>query len=179
MAGLNLLVTGRPGVGKTTLLERVLEQLRGSLRLAGFTTAEERGPSGQRMGFRILTVEGKQAELARAGLRSTVHVGRYGVNLEAFERLALPELARRDADLIVIDEIGKMECTSERFCHAVRDALDAQVTVLATLGNARLPFFLALRERPDVEVFTLTEHNRDAVVTDLCSRLLRSSGRAP
>jgi nucleoside-triphosphatase len=171
MAGLNLLVTGRPGVGKTTLAERVLEQLRGSLRLAGFTTAEERDPSGQRRGFRILTVEGSQAELARVGLRSTVHVGRYGVNLQAFERLALPQLARRDVDLIVIDEIGKMECGSERFRHAVLDALEAPVSVLATLGNARLPFFLAMRERPDVEVLTLTEHNRDAMVAELWSRL--------
>jgi nucleoside-triphosphatase len=171
MAGLNLLVTGRPGVGKTTLLEQVMEQLRGSLRLAGFTTAEERDPSGQRTGFRILTVGGRQAELARAGLRSTVRVGRYGVNLQAFERLALPELARRDVDLIAIDEIGKMECASERFRHAVRDALEAPVSVLATLGNARLPFFLALRARPDVEVFTLTEHNRNDMVADLCSRL--------
>ena len=171
--GLNLLVTGRPGVGKTTLMERVLEQLRGSLRLAGFTTAEERDHSRQRTGFQILTVEGKQAELARVGLRSTVQVGRYGVNFEAFERLALPELARRDVDLIVIDEIGKMECASERFCEAVRDALEAPVSVLATLGNARLPFFLALRARPDVEVMTLTEHNRNTMVAELCSRLKR------
>ncbi|MGB7592762.1 MAG: nucleoside-triphosphatase [Terriglobia bacterium] len=55
MAGLNLLVTGRPGVGKTALLERVLEQLRGSLRLAVLTTAEERGPSGLSPGERLGT----------------------------------------------------------------------------------------------------------------------------
>jgi nucleoside-triphosphatase len=171
MAGLNLLITGRPGVGKTTLIERVLQQLPGSLRLAGFTTTEERDPSGQRTGFRMLTVEGKQAELARVGLRTSVQVGRYGVNLEAVERLALPELARRDVDLIVIDEIGKMECASERFRHAVEDALAAPVSVLASLGNARLPFFLALRARPDVELLTLTEHNRDAMVAALCARL--------
>jgi nucleoside-triphosphatase len=171
MAALNLLVTGRPGAGKTTLMERVVERLRGSLRLAGFTTTEERDPSGQRTGFRIVTVEGKQAELARVGLRSSVQVGRYGVNLQAFERLALPELARRDVDLIVIDEIGKMECASERFRRAVQDALEAPVNVLATLGNARLPFFLALRARPDVEVLTLTEHNRNAMMAQLCARL--------
>jgi nucleoside-triphosphatase len=152
-------------------MERVLAQLRGSLRLAGFTTAEERGPSGQRTGFRVLTVEGREAELARVGLRSAVQVGRYGVNLQDFERLALPELARRDVDLIVIDEIGKMECASEHFRHAVQDALEAPASVLATLGNARLPFFLALRARPDVEVLTLTEHNRNVMVVELCSRL--------
>ena len=67
MAGLNLLITGRPGVGKTTLVMNVVERLRGSLRLAGFTTAEVCDPSGQRTGFQILTMEGKHAELARAG----------------------------------------------------------------------------------------------------------------
>lgn len=171
MAGLNLLITGKPGVGKTTLVKTVSAQLRGSLRLAGFTTAEVRDPSGQRTGFRILTVEGKQAELARVGFRSSVHVGRYGVNLEAFERLALPELDRRDADLIVIDEIGKMECASDRFCRATEDALDAPVSVLATLGIARHPFLQALRKRPDVELLTLTELNRNTSVLALCSRL--------
>jgi nucleoside-triphosphatase len=103
-----------------------------------------------------------------------VQVGRYGVNLEAFERLALPELARRDVDLIVIDEIGKMECTSQGFCRAVENALDAQVSVLATLGIARLPFLQSVRGRPDVELLTLTERNRNALVAELCRRFRRS-----
>lgn len=174
MAGLNLLITGRPGVGKTTLVVNVMERLRGSLRLAGFTTAEVRGPSGERTGFQIVTVEGKQAELARALFRSSVQVGRYGVNLEAFERLALPELAHREVDLIVIDEIGKMECASQRFCRSVEEALDAQVSVLATLGIARLPFLQSVRSRPDVELLTLTERNRDAVVEELYRRFHHS-----
>ena len=132
-----------------------------------------RGPEGERLGFDIVTVEGQQSELARVGLPSRVRVGRYGVNLEAFERLALPELAHRDVDLIVIDEIGKMECASGRFRRAVEDALDAPVNVLATLGISRLPFFQAVRNRPDVELVTLTERNRDALVAELCVRLQR------
>jgi nucleoside-triphosphatase len=174
VAGLNLLVTGKPGVGKTTLIERVVEKLRGSLRLAGFTTTEVRSPEGERLGFDIVTVEGKRSELARVGFRSALRVGRYGVNLEAFERLALPELARRDVDLIVIDEIGKMECASGRFRRAVEDALDAPVNVLATIGISRLPFFQALKDRPDVEVVTLTVRYRDALVEDLLLRLRKN-----
>lgn len=170
MAGLNLLVTGKPGVGKTTLIERVVEKLRGSLRLAGFTTTEVRSPQGERLGFDIITIEGKRSELARVEFRSSVRVGRYGVSLESFERLALPELGRRDVDLIVIDEIGKMECASGRFRRAVEDALDASVNVLATLGISHLPFFQALRDRPDVEVVTLTVRNRDALVEELLLR---------
>jgi len=173
MAGLNLLVTGKPGVGKTTLVERVVERLHVSFRLAGFTTTEVRDSRGERLGFDILTIEGKQGELARVGLRSPVRVGRYGVNLEAFERLALPELARRDVDLIVIDEIGKMECSSARFRRAVEDALDASVNVLATMGISRLPFFQALRDRPDIELVALTERNRDVLVAELSARFQR------
>ncbi len=172
MGGINLLLTGKPGVGKTTLIERVAERLRGRLRLAGFTTAEMRNSAGQRLGFRIVTLDGRQGELARIGLPSLVRVGRYGVNLESFERLALPELARRDVDLLVIDEIGKMECASARFRRAVEDALDAPVNVLATLGIGRLPFFQALRERPDVELITVTERNCDALLVELCSRFV-------
>ena len=59
MPGLKLLVTGKPGVGKTTFVERIVDRLRGSLRLAGFTTAEVRGPDLQRSGFRIVTVDAK------------------------------------------------------------------------------------------------------------------------
>ena len=167
---LNLLVTGKPGVGKTTLVERVIEGLRASLRLAGFTTTEVRGPDGERVGFAVVTLEGKRGELARAGLRSKVRVGRYGVNLEEFERLALPELARRDVDLIAIDEIGKMECASGRLRRAAEDALDSPVSVLATIGISHLPFFDALRARPDVELLTLTERNRDSLVTEILAR---------
>ena len=171
MAGLNLLVSGKAGVGKTTLAERTIQQLRGKLRLAGFTTTEVRGPTGQRFGFDIVTVDGEKGVLARVGTPSPVRVGRYGVDLEQFERIALAELARRDADLIVIDEIGKMECSSDRFRQAVVAALDAPVNVLGTLGIGRLPFFQRVRERPDVELITITEHNRDAMVDELCNRL--------
>lgn len=171
MAGVNLLLTGKPGVGKTTLVEQVVERLRRRVRLAGFTTAEILDVRGERCGFRVRTLDGEEAELARAGAPSPVRVGRYGVDLEAFERLALPALARRDAELLVIDEIGKMECASGRFRRALEDTLDAPVNVLATLGIGRWAFFQALRDRPDVELFTVTERNRAALLADLCARL--------
>lgn len=101
MDGLNIFLTGKPRAGKTTLVERVVERLRREapgLRLAGFTTTEIRDESGERSGFEIVTLAGERAVLARVGLASKVRVGRYGVDLEAFERLALPEMARRGRD---------------------------------------------------------------------------------
>jgi nucleoside-triphosphatase len=171
VAGLNLLVTGKPGVGKTTLIAKIVERLQASARLAGFTTTEVRDSTGERIGFDVVTVDGKHGELARVGFKSRFRVGRYGVNLESLERLTLPALARRDVNLIVIDEIGKMECYSSRFRRAVEDALDSSVSVLATLGVRPLPFLQAIRDRPDIEIITLTEANRNELLDDLAAKL--------
>lgn len=176
---MNLLLIGRPGVGKTTLVERVVERLRAEgWRLAGFYTREIRDRSGERQGFKIITLDGAVGELARVGLASRARVGRYGVNLEEFERLALPELRRRDVDLLVVDEIGKMECASGRFRRAVEDALDAPLPVLATLGPVQAPFFQALRERPDAEVLEVTEKTRARRVEEVVERLRRAKRSA-
>lgn len=190
---MNLLLVGKPGVGKTTIVEQVVSRLRDDgWRLSGFFTREVRAASGERTGFKIITLDAAEGELARIGLDSLPRsfqrgpararfgrVGRYGVNLAELERLALPQLRRRDVDLIVIDEIGKMECASARFCRAVEDALDSPVSVLATLGTGRLPFFAAVRERPDVELLEVTEKNLARRVTDILARLPRPdiSGR--
>lgn len=73
----------------------------------------------------------------------------------------------------MIDEIGKMECASERFRRALEDVLDAPVNVLVTMGMGRLPFFEAVRKHPYAEIITLTEHNRNVLVAELCGRLER------
>ena len=73
----NLLLTGAPGCGKTTVLERVAEQL-GDLRVAGFLTLELR-EHGQRVGFEAVGLGGGRAILAHVRFRSPVSVGRYGV----------------------------------------------------------------------------------------------------
>jgi len=169
---MNLLLTGKPGVGKTTVVEAVVAGLRRrGLRLAGFFTRELRNARGERTGFKIITLDGEEGELARVGLPSAARVGRYGVNLADLERLALPRLRARNVDLIVIDEIGKMECTSASFRRAVEDALDAPVHVLATLGIGQVRFFEALRARPDVEVWEVTARNRARLGEELLARL--------
>lgn len=169
---MNLLLTGKPGVGKTTVVEAVVARLRlRGLRLAGFFTRELRNPRGERTGFKIVTLDGEEGELARVGLRSPARVGRYGVNLDDLERLALPRLRARNVDLIVIDEIGKMECASAGFRRAAEDALDARVHVLATLGIGRLYFFEALRARPDVAVWEVTVRNRARLPEELLACL--------
>jgi nucleoside-triphosphatase THEP1 len=122
----NLLLTGRPGVGKTTVVQAVVGLFPGEL--GGFFTEEIR-ERGTRRGFSISSVEGESAVMAHADLRSPVRVGKYGVDVAAFERIALPALrgAIQRKQIIVIDEIGKMELVSRNFFEAVREALSWQI----------------------------------------------------
>ena len=111
-----ILLTGTPGCGKTTLVRRVVEQLR-DLRLAGFITQELRNEEGQRIGFEAIGLNSGSTMLASVKSRSKIRVGKYGVELSGFEKLIRDELQRPGdkVDLFVVDEIGKMECFSPLF----------------------------------------------------------------
>jgi nucleoside-triphosphatase len=99
-------------------------------------------------------------------------VSKYGVDLESFERLALPTLADVGADdVVVIDELGKMELASERFCRAVLTLFERPATIVATVHIARHPFTDALKKRPDVETIRVTTANRGELPEQLASRL--------
>jgi nucleoside-triphosphatase len=154
------LIEARPGAGKTTALRRLAELLeaRGA-RLAGFLTEEIRD-GGKRVGFSIRTLRGERATLARVGWPGPPRVGRYGVALRDFERLALPAL-RVPADAVLIDELGKMELASAAFRDAVASLLEGDTPVVATVHAFRHPFTDRLKGRPDAEVLRLTRENRD------------------
>lgn len=167
---MNLLVTGRPGIGKTTLLERVVAALPPGT-VSGFVTREERA-GGRRTGFVIRTLDGRTAVLARVGREPGPRVGRYGVDLAALEAIAVPTLEPRvGVRLLVIDEIGKMECLSGRFRAAVQAALDGPLGVLATIAQAGEGFLAAVRDRPDVRLLEVTRDNRDALAARVLALL--------
>jgi nucleoside-triphosphatase len=141
------------------------------LRVAGFVTDELR-ERGRRVGFAVESFDGERAILAHTSLRGPPRVGRYGVDLEAFERVALPALkAARHPDVVVLDELGKMELASQRFCDEVSALFDRPIPVVATIHVFQHPFTDALKRRDDVERLRVTQKTRDGLPDELASRL--------
>jgi nucleoside-triphosphatase len=167
-----VLIEARPGAGKTTALARIATLLRESgIGLSGFLTEEVR-ERGRRVGFRIEALpSGSRGMLAHVDFSGPPRVGRYGVDLEQLERVALPALRAR-ADAVLVDELGKMEIASEALRTAVLKLLDRDVPVVAAVQASRHPFTDALKKRDDVEVVRLTLENRDVLPVSVVERLL-------
>jgi nucleoside-triphosphatase len=167
-----LLIEARPGAGKTTAIGRLADRLReGGVPLSGFLTRELR-ERGRRVGFEIETFTGERGLLAHVDIKGPPRVSRYGVDVEQFERLALPELEAPSSDAVVlIDEIGKMELASERFREAVGGLFERPVQIVATVHTARHPFTDELKRRPGVTTVRLTRANRDRLPEELAERV--------
>jgi len=173
----NLLLEGQPGVGKTTLLRAVARAIP-SARIGGFLTEEIR-ENGIRMGFRVETFDGRSAVLAHTAFRSGPVVGKYRVDVCAFEEIGVNGLERglSEADILLVDEIGKMELCSERFKELVLRSLDSPKPLVATIMSRPHPFADRIKARPDGERLTVTVRNRDALADLLVQRLKAALGR--
>ncbi len=169
----NILVTGLPGSGKTTLIIKLANELR-EYNPAGFFTEEIR-PQGTRTGFKLTSLDReKTGVLAHVDIKGPHHLGKYGVDLEGFEQfLGTLLLLDRLPRLVIIDEIGKMECLSGKFKDIIAFFLDAPSPVIATIALKASGFINEVKHRPDVQLYEIIERNRDRLLPDIAG-LIRS-----
>jgi nucleoside-triphosphatase len=161
-----ILLIGRPGCGKTTLIKRLINKL--ALPAAGFYTEEIR-ERGQRVGFKIITLQGEEAVLAHVDLKTAQRVGKYGLDLAGLERIGVEALraAMRARQVVVIDEVGPMELRSAIFRDVVSETFDSRAPILATITARPFPFTDAIKKRPDVTLVEVHHSNREQLVSEL------------
>jgi len=167
LKSVKILLTGLPGCGKTTAIIKVLENLKG-IKKAGFYTQEIR-EGNTRKGFCFNRLDGYTGILAHTNIETAYRVGKYRVNLEEFEKVIVPILnaEETDAEIFIIDEIGKMECISDKFVNAVRRLFDSDKTIIATITQKGGGFISEIKKHPAVRLFNLTIQNRDKVVSEI------------
>lgn len=171
----NLLVTGPPRSGKTTVIESVVENLEARGHRVGGLASPERRDGGERVGFDIQDVmTGEARLLAHVDRETGPRVGKYRVAVPHVDAIAGSALRRAlgAADAVVVDEIAPMEVASEPFCRHVRRALDADQPTLAAVHHRSTAGFIGeVKAREDTASFEVTEATRDALPATLTARL--------
>lgn len=165
MTSLKIGITGLPNAGKTFALLKVIEMLEAEEKRVGGMVTEPVLTKGRRAGFWVMDWRTKVRKiLASTEIVSKVKVGTYGVDLEALDEVGVHAIrsATEEADVIVVDEVGKMEMESDAFVDAVKDALDSEKPVILTLHKkSRNPLLQDIRRRDDVRILEVTPVNRN------------------
>jgi len=168
-------ITGPPGIGKTTLIRKLVSRL--GEKAIGFWTEEVRDPkTRRRTGFRVLTTEGESILFASKTFTSKHLVGSYGVNINRFESVVIPVLEKAlksRGRVVVIDEVGKMELFSKKFrdlvARIVRDPhTDAVVTI--PIRDVH-PLVREIRRLPSAVLIELSRSNREGMEEEILNLL--------
>ncbi|MFQ6136028.1 MAG: NTPase [Candidatus Hydrothermarchaeales archaeon] len=175
---MKLLISGMPGSGKTTLCERVIEELEGMLKIGGFISSEIR-EGGIRKGFKIRDVRtGKWGTLAHIDQMTGPRLGKYRVNLNDLNTIGVGAIleALEDCDLIIIDEIGPMELFSDEFEKVIKDTFDSKKHVIATIHFRSRDRLIRRFGMGDIPFLMIDEGNRESLVKDIVGKLKEEWG---
>jgi nucleoside-triphosphatase len=169
-ASRKILITGPPGVGKTTLIKKTGRELT-DLHPVGFYTEEIR-ENGVRKGFELISLSGKRGLLSHIDIRSPYRVSRYGVDISRFEDfLDFIPFSERGTEIVIIDEIGKMECFSKKFERIVRKLLDSEKVLISTIALKGGNFIAEVKKRNDIKLFEMSPANRDSLLSEILREL--------
>ncbi|MDW7970902.1 MAG: NTPase [Nitrososphaerota archaeon] len=167
-------ITGRPGVGKSTVLREVMLILRDrGWRIGGIICPEIRR-NGRRIGFEIVDVaSNNRGILASTDIHGGPMVGRYYVNLRDLEEIAIPSIRKsmEEYDLTVIDEIGPMELKSRKFHDLVYEVLASDKSILAVLHKSLVETFSMRFSK--IKVFEVNEINRRYIAKEIANYFVR------
>jgi nucleoside-triphosphatase len=160
------LLTGKPGTGKTSIIKQAVAELED--RAGGFYTEEIRS-RGTRLGFKLVTLDGHEVTLAHIDFDKRFQVGKYGVDVDSLGRVGVSALRRaaEQRDLVVVDEIGKMELFSAEFREVVLQIINGGKKILGTIMFYANPWADAIKRQPQVNLVTVTRAGYQQVLADL------------
>lgn len=172
-----ILITGQPGIGKTTVLLRTVDALKiKGYKIGGMISREIR-EGGTRVGFEIVDLETEQRGwLAHVNQPTGPKISKYRVNLTDLDTIGASSIlnAVADADVIVVDEIGPMELFSPAFKDAVSRAIESEKPVLGTIHyRARDSLITAIKVREDAEILEVTRENREHLHNLIIDRVVQ------
>ncbi len=160
------LLTGSPGSGKTTIIREAIA--RSKVSAGGFYTEEIR-VGGVRHGFKIITLDGQDAILAHINVSTPNRVSKYGIATDNLEKVGVTALYRaiKESDLIVVDEIGKMELFSPHFQEAVLKVIGSGKRVLGTIMLNPHPFADEIKRLPEVKTVKVSRADYYQVLSEV------------
>lgn len=162
----NILITGTPGVGKTTLLKKLVVIFK-EFNPMGFYT-DEVLEDGNRAGFEVFNLHGDGQVFAHVKFKSKHVVGRYKVDLKTFDKFTEEIFSNeKKSGLYFIDEIGKMECLSRKFSRNIIEYLNADKPVIATIADKGTGLIQDIKKRDDIRLIEITPANRDQRLKEL------------
>jgi nucleoside-triphosphatase len=162
-----MLVTGPPGIGKTSILRRTVKELKNRNYTVGGMFCREVREGGIRVGFEIRDIStGQRGWLAHVNQPTGPTIGKYHVNLTDLDVISAGSIldALKNADILAVDEIGPMELLSPAFSNALTKAVESSKPLIGTI-HYRLSNSLVntIKAREDTEILNVTYENRESL----------------
>ncbi|MGH4124209.1 MAG: nucleoside-triphosphatase [Clostridium sp.] len=162
-----ILLSGEPRVGKTTALKKIIQMI-GECNCTGFYTEEIRDDF-DRVGFDCVSLDGRRKRIADVNLHSEIRMGRYGIDIEAFEDFALQAINNSSSSnkIIIIDEIGPIQLLSTKFKQAIKNILTSSTCVIGTIFYNKHDDVDEIKKISGIKIYSMTNENRSTIIENI------------